>query len=78
MLIIDKRTPTTVPFKDITPGECFIDQDDELNIKLDVSYYSDYEKNNYPNAIVLDGGQPWRCEDDTQVIKVKAQTTIVN
>ena len=75
MFIIDKRTPTTVPFKDITPGECFIDNDGELNIKLDMSYYA-YDETYRPNAVVLDNGQPWNCDDEMQVIKVRAKVTI--
>ena len=75
MFVIDKRTPTTVPFKDIKAGECFIDEDDELNIKLDISFYEETEEYR-PNAVVLDSGQPWRCDDDYQVIKVKARVII--
>ena len=74
MLVIDKRIPTTVPFKDIKVGECFIDEDGELNIKLDMSYYAVTE--GYPNAIVLDSGQPWSCDDEMQVIKVRAKVII--
>jgi hypothetical protein len=74
MLVIDKRTQTTVPFKDIKAGECFIDHDDELNIKLDVSYYAIGE--GHPNAIVLDSAQPWSCDDEEQVIKVRAKVVI--
>ena len=75
MTICDKRNPTTVPFKDIQPGECFIDMDDELNIKIDVSFYEKTEEYR-PNAVTLDEGQPWRCDDDTEVIKVRAMVTI--
>jgi hypothetical protein len=75
MKIYDKRNPITVPFKDIQPGECFIDIEDELNIKIDVSYYEETEEYR-PNAVALDDGQPWRCDDDTQVIKVRAMVTI--
>ena len=75
MRIVDKRIPTTVPFKDIKAGECFIDEDDELNIKIDVSYYNADEKNG-PNAIVLDSGQPWSCNDEYQVVKVRAGVII--
>jgi hypothetical protein len=75
MRIYDKRTPTTVPFKDIQPGECFIDMDDALNIKIDVSYYEETEEYR-PNAVVLGDGQAWQCGDDEQVIKVRATVTI--
>lgn len=77
MLVLDKRVPTTVPFKDIREGECFIDHDGELNIKLDVPYFGVTEESRF-NAVVLDNGQPWRVDDEHQVIKVKAQTTIVS
>ena len=77
MLVIDKRIPTTVPFKDIKAGECFIDCDGELNIKLDMSYYA-CDETYRPNSVVLNSAQPWSCDDEMQVIKVKAQTTIVN
>ena len=70
MRIYDKRTPTTVSFKDIQPGECFIDHDGELNIKIDVSCYAD------PNVVVLSDGHAWLCDDDEQVIKVRATVTI--
>jgi hypothetical protein len=74
MLVIDKRIPTTVPFKEIKAGECFIDCDGELNIKLDMSYYLVGEE--YSNSVVLDNGQPWSCDDEEQVIKVRAKVTI--
>lgn len=73
MRIHDKRTPMTVSFKDIQPGECFIDMDDELNIKIGVSCC---EAEGSPNAVVLNDGQAWRCNDDTKVIKVKTTVTI--
>lgn len=71
MFIIDKRTPTTVPFKNIKVGECFIDNDGELNIKLDMSYYAVTE--GYPNAVVLNNAQPWSCDDEYEVIAVRAK-----
>lgn len=74
MFIIDKREPATVPFKEIKVGECFIDNDGELNIKLDLSYYAVTE--GYPNAVVLDSAQPWSCDDEMQVIKVRAKVVI--
>jgi hypothetical protein len=75
MKIYDKRNPITVPFKDIQPGECFIDIEDELNIKIDVSFYEETEEYR-PNAVTLDDGQAWRCDDDTEVIKVRTTVTI--
>ena len=74
MRIYDKRTPTTVPFKDIQPGECFIDHDDDLNIKIGVSCYE--AERGGPNAVVLNDGQAWLCDDDIQVIKVRTTVTI--
>lgn len=75
MRIYDKRTPTTVPFKDIHAGECFIDPyDNELNIKIEVSSYN--VKGDYPNAVALNSGYPWICNDDEQVIKVRTTVTI--
>lgn len=75
MKIIDKRNPITVPFKDIQPGECFIDpHDHELNIKLDVSFYE--VEDGHPNAVVLNDGQAWQCHDDDQVIRVRTTVTI--
>jgi hypothetical protein len=74
MLVIDERIPTTVPFKDIREGECFIDCDGELNIKLDMSYYAVAE--GYPNSVVLDSAQPWSCDDEMQVTKVKARVVM--
>ena len=75
MLVVDKRIPTTVPFKDITPGECFIDCDGVLNIKLDISYYA-YDETYRPNSVVLDSAQPWNCDDEMQVIKVRAKVVM--
>lgn len=75
MLVIDKRTQTTVPFKDITPGECFIDGDGELNIKLDVSWYAKDEAYR-PNSVVLDSAQPWCVDDAYEVIQVTAKVVI--
>ena len=74
MKIYDKRVPTTVPFKDIQPGECFVDHDGELNIKIGDSCYE--AARGGPNAVVLDDGQAWLCDDDTEVIKVRAMVTI--
>ena len=75
MGIYDKRTPTPVTFKDIHPGECFIYQDDdELNIKIGVSCYE--AERGGPNAVALDDGQAWLCDDDEQVIRVRTTVTI--
>lgn len=75
MVIFDKRQPITVPFEDIKAGECFIDHDDELNLKLDISYYD--VADGHPNAVVLESGQPWCCDDDEPVVKVRASVTIM-
>ena len=77
MLIINDRVPTTVPFKDILAGECFIDQDNRLNIKIDVSLYEETEEYR-PNAVALDNGEAWWYDDDEQVTAVKARTIIVS
>ena len=75
MRIYDKRTPTTVSFKDIQPGECFIyQQDGELNIKIGVSCYE--AAMGGPNAVVLNDGEAWLCYDDEQVIRVRTTVTI--
>lgn len=73
MNIIDKRTPDIVPFKEILIGECFLDHDDELNIKLNVSSYD-----NRGNAVVLNDGQIWRCEENTEVRRVKTSVIITD
>lgn len=75
MVIFDKRQPTKVFFKDIESGECFIDEEGDLNIKLDVSVYV-VEEEGRPNAVALASGVAWCCCDDVEVIKVKARITI--
>lgn len=75
MKIVNKRNPMKVSFKDIEIGECFIDFDEDLNIKLDMSYY-ETDAECLPNAVVLDSGQPYRFDDDDMVTKVKASVTL--
>ena len=74
MLIIDKKISTRVLFKDLKKGECFIDEDGELNIKLDVSRC--LVKEGYPNAVSLDSGYPWDADDEYEIIKAKTKVII--
>ena len=75
MIISDKRQLTKVFFKDIESGECFIDSDGDLNIKLDVEPYL-VEEERCHNAVTLASGVAWRCSNDMEVIKVRAKVTI--
>lgn len=75
MIIFDKRQPTRAFFEDIESGECFIDGEGDLNIKLDVSIYA-VEEDDRPNAVALASGVAWYCSNDVEVTKVKARITI--
>lgn len=75
MLVFDKRQPTKVFFKDIESGECFIDSEGDLNMKLDVELYL-VEEEGRPNAVALASGVAWCCSNDVEVIKVRARVTI--
>lgn len=77
MLVIDKRCSQKIPFKEIEEGECFIDEDGELNIKFDMSPLCATGEG-YPNAVDLENGFPWYVSDEYKVIKVKAKVVIEN
>lgn len=74
MNIIDKRELAKVLFKDIDRGECFIDADNELNIKLDTPLFE--VKKGIPNAVTLDDGHLWICDENIEVIPVRVRATI--
>lgn len=74
MYITDKRETTKVLFKDIDIGECFIDEDNELNIKIDTDRFD--VQRGHPNAVTLDAGHSWSCDADTEVIPVRVRAII--
>lgn len=57
-----------VRVKDVEFGECFIDWDDELNMKV--------ESNSNYNAMVLSTGLLWVCDGDALVLPVKTHIVI--
>lgn len=71
MKIHDKRTPITIPFKDIPVGECFITlSDNNINMKLCLdgcAYFDTY------NAVDLVTGSLFYLEYDQEVIAVTAE-----
>lgn len=76
MKFIDKRNTTTVPFKNIKVGECFITLSDKhINMKM---YADDY----YPdacNVVDLVTGKQYYFNGDTEkVVSVNAEIIITN
>lgn len=77
MEIINKRSSTTVPFKDIAMGECFLTEDNtEPCMKLNLLSYDEYTLHGFPNAVGLFIGQPWHCDENRQVFPIKAKTIV--
>ena len=63
-----RKKAKEVTFKDIEVGECFIDWDDDLNMKTTAD--------NHQNAITLANGFLWTCDEDTLVLPVKTHIVI--
>ena len=69
MRIEDMRNKVKeVTFEDIKIGECFVDDDDDLSMKVEGN--SDY------NAVLLSTGLLWNCNDGYPVIPVKTHIVI--
>jgi len=62
-----------VTIKDIKVGECFIDCDGDLNMKIKNIESFDYES---INAVVLLTGQLWACDEDSPITPVKTHIVI--
>lgn len=77
MKFIDKRAITTVSFRRIKVGECFItSSDNHINMKL---YVEDYEDSDTAyNGVDLVTGKKYHFEYDEQVIAVNAEVTAIN
>ena len=71
MIVKDERRKVTVPFKEIHYGECFIDEEGDLNMRV-----SSPEDDMFYNAVVLESGQLWIADDNTLVEKVNARVTM--
>lgn len=71
MIINDERKQVTTPFRDIRYGECFIDEEGYLNMRVDPP-----DDGIFYNAVVLKDGQLWVADDDALVEKVNAKVTI--
>lgn len=70
MIINDKRKATTVNFKEIREGECFIyPEDGSVCMRIDDSV-PEY------NSVDLDNGQVFFVTNDTEVIKVNSRLEI--
>ena len=61
-----KVKETTI--KDIEIGECFIDWDNELNMKVDSSAQC--------NAVLLSSGLLWICDENSPITPVKTHIVI--
>ena len=57
-----------VTFEDIKVGECFIDEDNDLNMKVDST-------SNY-NAVLFSTGLLWICDEGCPVTPVKTHIVI--
>ena len=71
MIIKDERKKVTIPFAEIHEGECFIDEQGDLNMRVypqedDICY----------NAVVLESGQLWVADNTLLVEKVNASVTM--
>lgn len=74
MKIEDMRNKNKeVTIKDIEVGECFIDWDGDLNMKIAKIESSDVDS---LNAIVLTSGRVWTCDEDKPVTPVKTHIVI--
>lgn len=74
MIIKDLRNKdkeTTI--KDIKIGECFIDWEGDLNMKIAEIESFDVES---LNAIVLTSGRVWECNEDSPITPVKTHIVI--
>ena len=73
MKVTDKRQkPSTIDFADLEYGDIFQDEDGDICIKMDNSYYSS------SNAVVLSTGQSFCCNMDAPVTPLVAELTITN
>ena len=71
MIVKDERKKVTVPYREIRCGECFIDDEGDLNMRVDPP-----NDDGFYNAVVLESGQLWVADDDALVEKVNARVTI--
>ena len=73
MRITDKRqNPITIDFDDLECGDVFQDEDNDICMKINNTYYSS------PNAVVLSTGHAFNCELDTPVTPLNAEVIITN
>lgn len=71
MVVKDERKQATIPFAEIREGECFIDEEGDLNMRV---YPQD--DGDFYNAVVLESGQLWVVDNATLVEKVNARVTM--
>lgn len=71
MTVKDERRKVTIPFREIHYGECFIDEEGDLNMRVDPP-----DDGIFYNAVVLQSGQLWVVDDETLVEKVNARVTM--
>lgn len=72
MKVFDERHKDVITFADISKGECFIDMEGDLCMRIDAN--ADFK--NYYNAVDLETGLLWVCDENAEVTKVYATVTI--
>lgn len=76
MKFTDNRTKTTVPFRNIKVGECFITSSDgHINMKM---YVDDYDCPDVYNTVDLVTGKQYFFDDEEEVITANAEVIATN